>query len=250
MPLSGSRDIRPLLEGAPTVTLGTRELRIDDVDVLQVLFETRAANAEALLPAALNPTIPPVISFLAIRAEDSEVGPFSLVQLRLTARAAVRPRAFLVAARCDNATAAELLANVWGFRIDQADIALRRFHDRVECRVVADRRPILEVALVDPWPITGHDVQYAPGMHLARVEDDAASIPRLVQVDAEYEFRRADRGRPELRTFDPGAWGDERLVAVEPVSASFTACSMSLLPIRYVCNPDLPAAEGTVQVGA
>ena len=78
--------------------------------------------------------------------------------------------------------------------------------------MVVDRRPILEVALVDPQPITGHDVQYPPGMHLARVHDVEGVRPRLVQVDTEYEFRRADRGRPELLTFHPPAWGNHRLV--------------------------------------
>jgi len=102
---------------------------------------------------------------------------------------------------------------------------------------------------VDPQPVTGHDVQYPPGMHLARIEDGEGTVPRLVQVDTEYEFRRADRGRPELATFDAAAWGDDRLVAVEPVAASFTACHVAITPVRYVCNPDIPAAEGTQKVG-
>ena len=50
--------------------------------------------------------------------------------------------------------------------------------------------------------MTGHDVQYPPGMHLARLERDGVWVPRIVQVDSEYEFRRADRGRPSLTTFD------------------------------------------------
>ena len=87
-------------------------------------------------------------------------------------------------------------------------------------------------------------------MHLARVEADGANRPRLVQVETEYEFHRADRGRPELTAFDPSAWGDGRLVPVEPVSASFTTCAVTITPVRYVCNPDLPAAEGTERVGA
>jgi len=250
MPLAGSLDIRNLLDDAPTVTLDDRELRLDDVDILQVLYEIGASDVESLIPPALNPTIPPVISFLAYRAPDSVFGPFSLVQTRLTARAAVRPRAYLVSARCDNPTAAEVLSSSWGYRIEPAEIRLRRFHDRVECSVVAHRQTILQVALVDPQPITGHDIQYAPGMHLARVQTDEGTKPRLVQVDTEYEFRRADRGRPELGIFDASAWGDERLIPLEPVSASFTACDVTIPAVRYVCNPDIPAAEGTQNVGS
>jgi hypothetical protein len=250
MPLAGSMDIRSLLEDAPTVTLSDREQHFEDVDILQVLYEIGFADLESLVPPALNPTIPPVVTFLAYRAKTSEFGPFSLVQLRLSARSGVRPRAFLISAFCDNPAVSELLTGSWGYRIRTATIELRRFHDRVDCRVVVEKHPILEVGLVDPQPITGHDVQYPPGMHLARVQDDDGVRPRLIQVDTEYEFRRADRGRPELRTFDPAAWGNERLVPTEPISASFAACNLDIASVRYICNPDIPASEGTLKVGS
>ena len=248
MPLAGALDIRPLLDDAPTVTLTNQELRIENVEILQVLYEISASDTEALVPPALNPTIPPVVSFLAYRAQSSPFGAFSLVQTRLTARAGIRTRAFLVSAHCDNPAASEELACRYGYRIRPGEIRLKAFHDRIECRVVADRHPVLEIGLVDPEPITGHDIQYAPGMHLARVVGDDGSRPRLVQVETEYEFSRADRGRPELTAFDAKSWGDERLRPTNPVSASFTVCEVSITPVRYLCNPDLPAAEGTEQV--
>jgi hypothetical protein len=250
MPLAGALDIGPLLEGAPEVRLDDREVRVDDVDILQVIYEVSASELEALVPPALNPTLPPVVSFLVYLAKDSPYGPFSLVQVRLSARAGVRPRAYLVSACCDNAKAADALATSWGFRIQPADVLVRRRHDRIECQVVADRRSVLEMALVDPEPISGHDVQYPPGMHLARTRDDGGTKPCIVQVESEYQFRRADRGRPQLTAFDAEWWGDGRLVPLEPVSASFTACDVTIVPVRYLCNPDLPAHEGTVKVGA
>jgi len=249
VPLAGSLDIRNLLEDAPTVTLSDREIHVEAVDILQVMYEVGFSDVEALVPAALNPTIPTVVGFLVFGAKESEFGPFSLVQVRLTARAGVRPRAFLVSARCDNPVAAEALSGSWGFRIRPAEIRLRRFHDRVECSVIDNRQAILDVALVDPTPITGHDIQYPPGMHLARIQDDVGVVPRLIQVDSEYEFHRADRGRPELGGFNASAWGDERLLPVEPVSASFATCDVTIGNVRYVCNPDIPAAEGTQNVG-
>jgi len=249
MPLAGSLDIRPLLPAAPDVVLEDRVLKVDDVDILQVLYEVRVADREALVPPALNPTIPPVVSFLVYRARDSAFGPFALAQVRLTARSGVRPRAFLISARCDNPALSEVLAGAWGFRVAPGEIALRRFHDRVDCTVrEADGGVILQTSLVDPVPVTGHDVQYPPGMHLARVTRDGVSKPRIVQVDSEYEFRRADRGRPELTSFDPGVWGDARLVPDIAVSASFAACDMTIANVRYICNPDIPASEGTEKV--
>ena len=91
------------------------------------------ADRESLVPPALNPTIPPVISFLVYRAKESEFGPFALAQLRLTARSGVRPRAYLISARCDNPALSEVLAGSWGFRVAPGEIGLRRFHDRVDC---------------------------------------------------------------------------------------------------------------------
>jgi hypothetical protein len=191
-----------------------------------------------------------VVSFLIYRAKESDFGPFAMAQVRLTARSGVRPRAYLVSARCDNEALAGVLASSWGFRMSPGAISLRRFHDRVDCSVqdAEGGRPILSVSLVDPVPVTGHDVQYPPGMHLARVERDGVPVPRIIQVDSEYVFRRADRGRPELGSFDPAAWGDERLVPDLAVSASFSACDMTIANVRYICNPDIPAAEGTEKV--
>jgi hypothetical protein len=253
MPLAGSLDIRPLVEGAPEVVLDDRVVQVDDVDILQVLYEVRVADRESLVPPALNPTIPPVISFLVYRAKESAFGPFALAQLRLTARAGVRPRAFLVSARCDNPALAEVLARSYGYRVSPATIALRRFHDRVNCSVRDDEGgagTILDVSLLDPVPVTGHDVQYPPGMHLARIAlgPDGVLVPRIVQVDSEYVFRRADRGEPALLHFDAAAWGDARLVPYLPVSASFSACDVTITNVRYVCNPDIPASEGTEKV--
>jgi hypothetical protein len=85
-------------------------------------------------------------------------------------------------------------------------------------------------------------------MHLARVTRDGVLVPRIVQVDSEYVFRRADRGRPELTHFDREAWGDVRLVPDIPVSASFSACDLTIANVRYICNPDIPASEGTEKV--
>ena len=99
-------------------------------------------------------------------------------------------------------------------------------------------------------PVTGHDVQYPPGMHLARVDArDGVTGRGIVQVDSEYEFRRADRGRPELDALRRRGLGRRAARArPQPVSASFAACDVTIANVRYICNPDIPAAEGTEKV--
>lgn len=248
MPLAGSLDIGPLLDDAPLSTLDGRHLHVADVDIFQMLVEIRATDVEGILPPALNPTIPPVVSFLVYRADQSEFGPFTLAQARITARAGVRPRAYLRAAVCDNDELAAALAGSWGFRIVSGTTQLRRYQDRVDCTVIRDGRTILQLSLVDPEPITGHDIQYAPGMHLARVDREGTTVPRLIQVDTEYKFRRADRGRPQLSVFEAPAWSCTGVVTTEPISASYTACEMDITSVRYICSPDLPASEGTEHV--
>jgi hypothetical protein len=250
MPLAGSLDIRPFLDDAPVVDLDDRELHVDEVSILHVLYELKTDDIEALVPPALNPTIPPVIAFLAYQAESSEYGPFSLVQIRLTARAGVRPRGYLVNSVCDNEDLAARLSGAWGFRTMPGHVRLRRYHDRVECGVTVDRRSILDVALVDPEPVTGHDIQYHPSMHLAHVRDGDGTRPRIIQVDTEYVFRQADRGRPLLSLFDAAAWTSQTLTPIEPISASLATCEMTIPAVRYLCNPDLPASEGTEKVAA
>ena len=230
------------------------ELRVDDVDILQVLYEVRVADRESLVPPALNPTIPPVVSFLVYRAKESEFGPFALAQLRLTARSGVRPRAYLVSARCDNPALSALLARSWGFRVTPGDIAVRRFHDRVDCTVSepaseADVIPGRFSTLLDR-PCAGDGARRAvpardaPCPHRARRRPGATDRPGGLRV-------RVPPGRPWpalAASFDPSAWGDERLVPDIAVSASFAACDMTIANVRYICNPDIPASEGTEKV--
>jgi hypothetical protein len=59
------------------------------------------------------------------------------------------------------------------------------------------------------------------------------------------DIRRAERGRPRVRSFDGEAWGDARVRPVYPVSASVTVANLTLPRIRFVCRPEVLAFEGT-----
>ena len=152
------------------------------------------------MPPALNPTIPPVISFLVYRAKESDVRPVRPGPAAPD-RAVRRPAPGVPDLGPLRQPGA--VRGAGGFvgipRRPRRRSSLRRYHDRVDC-VVHDGGgvTILDVSLVDPVPVTGHDVQYPPGMHLARIVRDGVLKPRIVQVDSEYEFRRADRGVPSL----------------------------------------------------
>ena len=245
MPLFGTLDVADRVDGAPQMlSLDTEPLVLERADVLQVLYEIASPGMQDMLPAALHPTLPPTLGVLCYRVRNGPLGPFTLVQIRIGCRAGVRPRGYLLSSVVDSADAAAALSGRWALRADPGEPMLRVYHDRIDLRVTRDDRTILDVGLVDPEPVHGNDIQYVAGMHLARTPRG----PRLVQVDPEFTFHRADRGRPDLVTFDAAAWGDDRIRPVFPVSASYTVADVTLPRLRYVSKADVPALQGTETV--
>ena len=72
--------------------------------------------------------------------------------------------------------------------------------------------------------------------------------PLLVQVDPEFTFHRAERGRPEVSQFAAEAWNADGVEIAYPVAASFALADTGFPKIRYVVNPDLPALAGSRMV--
>jgi hypothetical protein len=197
-----------------------------------------------MLPPALHPTLPGVVGFMVQRVGVSPWGPFALAQMRIECRSGVRPRGFLVSAVVDNAEAAGALSSRWGFRVAPGEVRLRRFYDEVRAEVTIDGEPALVLGLRDPEPLSTADVQYVASMNLA----STAKGLRLLQVDPAFELQRAERGEPQLTTFDGEAWGSAEIDPAYPISASLTAGAMTLPRLRYVCRADVWAFDGTERV--
>jgi hypothetical protein len=247
MPLFGLKDGASLLEGAPKMRdLHTAPWELERAEILNLIFEINDDKMVDLLPKALHPTIPPIIYLSLHKFPDSPVGPFLLAQARIGCRAGVRPRGFLTQAYVNTQAAADALASQWGFACRVSDVALHRYHDRIAMTVSDGGRVILEAALIKPEPISGGDVQYVANMNLARVDDK----PLLVQVDPEFTFHKAERGRPTVTQFVGEAWNADGVRAEYPVSASFAVADTGFPVIRYVVNPDVPALVGSRKAGA
>ena len=245
MPLIGTRDITPLLVGAPALdNLDAEPWQIEGVETLQVTFEIDDADREGLLPKALHPTIPPAVIVSAVRYPDSPVGPFSLAQVRVSCRAAALPRGFLLRAWVNSAKAADALGGRWGYACRVGDVKVARYHDRITATVRDGDREILRASLIDPEPISGGDIQYVANMNLATHEGN----PMLVQVDPEYRFHRAERGRPAIDVFDRAAWRAEGVDPVYPMAASFTVADSGFPAIRFVLDPEQMAVTGTRKI--
>src|SRR6185295_9921435 len=119
-----------------------------------------------------------------------------------------------------------------------------RYHDRVTTTVREGDREILRASLIDPEPISGGDIQYVANMNLAKHD----GAPVLVQVDPDFRFHRAERGRPSIDVFDGDAWSAQGVDPVYPMIASFTECDTGFPAIRFVLDPNKPATTGTRKI--
>jgi hypothetical protein len=228
-------------------SLGAEPVELPHAEVLQVMFEIDDAPMLDLLPRALHPTIPPTVTFVFWRCADSPWGAFQMAQVRVGCRAGARPRGFPVAVWCDSESASEALRAGWGFDCRPGGVRLKRNYDRITGMVVVQDTTLLQVSLIDPQAISGGDVQYVANMNLANVRRAGEVQPRLVQVDCDYTFHRADRGRPAVERFERNA-ATQGITPVYPVAATCTVCDITLPRIRYIVDPDRPAMGGTETV--
>ena len=86
-------------------------------------------------------------------------------------------------------------------------MTLTKRYDRIQASVETGAGTVLDMTLLNPEPVSGNDLQYLAGLNLARVSRDGVELQRLVQVDPDFLFKSADRGKPQLDAFDAGAWG-------------------------------------------
>ncbi len=217
--------------------------------VLNLSVEVDDLSADHLIPPAMHPVIPAYTSLTVATYPESPAGPFAIAEVRVMGRAGVRPRGFVLRSFVDNENARRELASRWGYPVAPAEIHVTERHDRVQARVAAEGKIALEIELHDRDAISGGDIQYIASMHLARNKDDQKLV--LVQVDPEYVFAKAERGRPRLLGFDPESWrSNDYLKFTNPISATYTTCDVTLPKLRYTCDPNRPALVGTTKIAA
>jgi hypothetical protein len=248
VPIFGDLDVATVAARLPALRdLDTDAWALPGAEILQMAWEVPRAT-QALLPRAMHPAIPPYATLLVTRYPESPVGPFLLAQLRLMGRAGAHPRGFVLGAVASTPEAASALRERWGLPVEAGSVRVVRRHDRVIATVARGDRPILDVALVDPEPIGGGDVQYIHSVTLAQIPHGGSQAPHLVQVDPHYTFHRAERGRPHVALFDADAWRAAGVRLVHPIASTITTCDTDLPRIRFVMDPEIPVARGTRRV--
>ncbi len=250
-PRFGTLDLAKFAKSVSTIDgYKTEPLTLKGTQILELHMEIDDDPATALLPATMHPAIPQYAIFNVLHAPNSEWGPFTIAEVRIAGRTGVRPRGFVLRSYIDNDDAAKALSARWGFPVAKGDVNLRVSHDRIVGRVKLGGKTVYEIEEQDRDSIGGNDIQYIASMHLARNKQDDQLV--LVQVDPEYVFAKAERGRPRVVALDHEAFGATaaNLNVMNPIMACFTTADITLPKIRYICNPELPAMQGTTKVAA
>jgi hypothetical protein len=249
MPLYGNLDIGTIAQRLPTLpNLDTPSWALPGAETMQLLLETTRAGADALLPKAMHPAVPSYLAFTFMRCPESPVGPFTMATVRLGSRAGAHPRGLVLGAYASTPEAADGLRSGWGIPATAAKVSLTRRHDRLMGIVSRDGATVLDCALVDPQAISGADVQLINWVTMANAPLDGSTSPMLIQVDPKYVFHKAERGRAEVRTFDPAAWNAGDLRPGNPIIATVAAVDTDLPRIRFVMDPHKPVYQGTRRI--
>jgi len=252
MPQFGKQDMQAAVARAPLMKgFGTEAWELKNAEILHLAFEVVEGPAEWLVPPALHPSIPPYATLSVARFPTSPAGPFALAQVRLVVRAGIRPRGYLLGAYTDSEQVANELRARWGFTLGLGTITLQARHDRVIGQVVHEGQTILDMELENPEHVSGTDVTYLDNLHLARVMENGKETPVIVQVDPEYVFHSAQRGKPRLISLQADAWGgDNRLRCTNPMHATFCRCDTDMPKLRFGMDPSVPAVQGSRRLAA
>ena len=246
--LQGTADVDVVAAKAPLVATPSSEpLSIPKAELLQVAWEVTATDRDALLPPALHPVNPPVVTFsftarqgVHPRPVHARRGPPAVSQWDPDPRVSRRrPSSTTLKSPRSCSTG-------WGYRIAVADVTMSHRYDGATGRVAVDGVVALRAGHVSPCALSPSDLQYTSTMHPARLDRGL----RLLQVERDYQFVRAERGDPFVDAFDADAWGEPRLRLSHPVSASSAVADVAFKPVRFVCRADVWAFDGTEPLAA
>jgi hypothetical protein len=234
--LFGTADLEAIAARSPEVEID-RELVFDagKVDWLQLTYELSGDRLNFdLLPPGLHPTSPLVATIQLWRARGGPFGDFGLAQFRLTSRAGMRIRAYLLQSVIDGEEAAKMLADRFGYGPQLGKVSLRRRSDIIEGAVTVDGRTVFDGALIQPQSVETSAIQHITNMNPARTADGLT----LLQVDPHFEQSSLQRGDQRIDAFDVDFWripGRSLKYAIVGVAGE---ASIIIPPIAYVQNPD------------
>jgi hypothetical protein len=231
--------------GSPQLeSLASDPVALEGVELIKLTCEAENASICELLPPAVHPTVPAMLSWTFYNCPASPWGAFRLALSHIECRSGTRPRAFLVSGVIDNDQARAALTRGWGYRLAMGELDFLRGYDIARVGVRVAGRDVLRFGLRGPVLLPPDVVQFVSSLHPAQTPRGY----RLLQVDVAHEFERAERGAPFYEGFDAEAWGEARLRPTHPIAASVCLATIRLRELRFVCRPGEIAFTGTEPV--
>jgi hypothetical protein len=242
--LCGSANIAALSKRAVSVEFDAAfSVNVGEAQWLQFSYELPGSREE-LFPAGLHPTTPVIVTLQLWRVSSGELGDFGLAQLRLSCRAGMRIRAFLVQSIIDGERAARILSQRYAYIPTPGTVVIHRRSDRIEGLVDFDRTTVLHAAVLKPEILEASALQHIGNMNLA-ISNGA---PKLLQIEPSITTLGLQRGTQQLNQFDAGFWGLAGRTLRHPVIGASADVKLSLPPVRFVQDPTLDAARGTTKL--
>ena len=243
MPVLGTLDIRQWAAGGIAVFEGKDDETwvLKNTELLSLAIEIQP-QARTLLPPGMHPAIPLYMALSIARCPETPVGPFTIAQVMIGGRTGIRPRGFALKSIVDSEAARRELAARWGFPVSPGEAKIWIQYDRVRAEVRADGAVALACELIDREPIAGSDIEPLASTNLARSHAEDKLV--LIQVEPHYEYRKAERGRPRLLSFDQAVWRTAGQVQfAQGIAATYSVSDMTLPPPRYILDPERPSSQ-------
>ena len=213
---------------------------LGEAEWLQFSYEL-PGNREELFPPGLHPTTPVVVTLQLWRATGGQLGDFGVAQLRLSCRAGMRIRAFLVQSVIDGEHAARVLSRRYAYIPTPGAVVIHRRSDRIEGQVDVEGRNVLQAALLKPEVLEVGGLQHIGNMNFALSD----GTPQLLQIEPNITTLALHRGTQQMTHFDDRFWGLPGRTLKHSVIGASADVKLGLPAVRFVQDPSLPATGGT-----
>ena len=243
--LVGSSDINRWSGVSAATPANAKPLNFGHAQWLQLTYEP-TGNCVHLFPVGLHPTTPVLVTMQFWDVTEGDLGAFRLAQVRLTCRAGIRIRALTTNAVINNAEAAKILSDGWGYPANVGEIDMSWRTDQVSANVSVDGTNVLSGKMEMPMPIGVDDLQHITSINPALVGNDL----RMLQVEPQIANLGVQRAAPHLANFDSDFWNLTGHAPTYPVIAACADIELSLPPVRFIQDPSLLAHKGTIAVEA
>jgi hypothetical protein len=239
--LTGTRSIAAIDHDAGTIEAFVDEpLVIEHAEVLIVTYEVAATSRYELLPPALNPTNPSVVSWAFYKVKDSSIGPFNMGIARLACRAGMRARNYVLSGFVNTPEAHRALRERQGYPLTLAKLDLDFGHAQAFATVTTDTC-IFAATARNPVLLHEEDLYWPAEMVPANTPEGL----KLLQCDAAFDAHHVERLQTRITTLVASAWTDPGIELGHVICATRISGTVTFPPIRFVCDLERSPDVGT-----